>query len=120
MDVLPDLPGCNLSIPAGQPKHLMSRRLHGAGFVAIDMGAICTDYPLMGPQRGVNHRQIGLGAAHQEMNRQGIIPAQRPDLLGSGSTVIIRSVPRCLLHIRSGKILQNPGMAAFAVIIVEI
>ena len=56
MDILPDLIGCNLSIPAGQPEHLMSRRLHGAGFVAIDMGAIGADHPLMGPKGRINHR----------------------------------------------------------------
>ena len=46
----------------------MSSQLNGSGFVHRNMSAVRTEYALVGREEGVNHRGIGLGAAHQKFH----------------------------------------------------
>ena len=76
--------------------------------------------PLMGPQRRRNHRQIGLSSSHQKMDGQSFILAELTDFFRGPGTVGIHAVAGGLLQVGAGHGLQNFGMAALTVIIVEI
>ena len=80
--------------------------------MAVDMGGIRTDGGLMGPQRGGNHRQVGLGASHQEMDRQSIVLADGPYFRRGSGAVAIHAVTAGLLQIGLGQSLQDLRMAA--------
>ena len=74
----------------------------------------------MGPQRSGNHRQVGLGAPHQEMDRQSIVLADSPYFRRGSGAVAIRAVTAGLLQIGLGQSLQDLRMAAFRIVVVEI
>ena len=54
----------DLSIPAGEGKHLVPGRLHSSGLMAVDVSRIGSQDSLIGPQCGRDHRQIRLGSSH--------------------------------------------------------
>ena len=97
--------GRDFSVRGRQGQHLMSRCFHSSGFVGVNMSADSTQRPLMGPQRGINHCQIGLGSAYQKVHCQIFSAAQRLDLGGSGGTVAVFSVSRCLFQIGAAQCL---------------
>ena len=69
----------NLSVRVRQPEYLVARCLDGSGLMDIDMGGIRAQYALVRPQGCGDHRQVGLGTAHQKVNVQAFVPAQPPD-----------------------------------------
>ena len=98
----------------------MARGLHGTGFVDIDVGRIRPDHALMGPQGGINDRQIGLGTAYKKMDGQRTVLTERTNPIGGTAAVVIRSVAGSLLHIGFYKRLQYLRVTAFGVVIVKI
>ena len=107
-----DLQGGDFAVLPGNCQNLVAGGLDGAGLVAVDMGGIRTDGTLMGPQRSGNHRQVGLGAPHQEMDRQRIVLADGPYFRRGSGAVAIRAVTAGLLQIGLGQSLQDLRMAA--------
>ena len=103
-----------------QPEDLVARGLHGTGFVDIDVGRIRPNHALMGPQGGIDDRQIGLSTANQEMNVQIAVFAKGTYPLGGTAAVVIRSIAGSLLHIGFYKRLQYLRVTAFGVVIVKI
>lgn len=61
----------------------MARGLHGTGFVDIDVGRIRPDHALMGPQGGINDRQIGLEYRLQENGTASVLSLQRERILSA-------------------------------------
>ena len=90
------------------------------GVVDIDVGRIRPNHALMGPQGGIDDRQIGLSTANQEMNVQIAVFAKGTYPLGGTAAVVIRSVAGSLLHIGFYKRLQYLRVTAFGVVIVKI
>ena len=109
-----------LAVLGGNCQHLMSGRLHCAGFMDMDMPRICADDALMGPQGSIDHRYIGLGAAHQKVHRKLRIPAQSANFFRSRLAIFIAAVTAGLFQICLGQASQNRLMTALAVIIVKI
>ena len=122
--VLPDgaahLRGGELAVVVRDPQHLVAGGLHRAGLVDIDVSGIRPQRPLVGAQRRVDHRQIGLGAAHQEVNVNVLPAAFCPDFGRGSRAVFVLAIAQGLLHVGGDQPLQHFFMAALAVIIVEI
>ena len=116
VDKLRHLCGGDLAVGAGQGQTLVAGGLHRAGLVDMDMAALGADRRLMGPQRRRQHRQIGLGAAHQKVDCRILPTAFAADVGGSILTVVVRAVAGCLLQIRFHHSAQDPLVAALAVI----
>ena len=66
--ILLHLGGRDLAVPAGQGQNLVPRGFHGSGLMDMDMTAVGTEHALVGPQSRGDHRQVRLGAAHQEVD----------------------------------------------------
>ena len=110
----------DFSVLMGHPKHLMSRGFHGSGFMDIDVGSVRAKGTLMWAQSGINHRQICLGSAHEEMDGN-ILPAALFPYFGSRSrAVLVLTVAQGLLHVGLHQSLKHFFVAAFAVIIVKV
>ena len=64
-----DLCGADLSVFGRQGERLVARMLDGSGLVDVYMSGSGSDYSLVRTQQGGDHRDVGLGAAGQEMHR---------------------------------------------------
>ena len=117
---LTHLPGSDFSVRTGQRQNLVARSFHGSRFMDVDMSALGAQCPLMGPQSGSNHRQIGLGTANEEVHSHILPTAQSADFPGGGSTVWILPVAGGLLEIGLCQRFQHLGVAAFGIIVVKI
>jgi len=58
--------GIELAFVGGQCDDLVAGELHGAGFVDIDVGGVCTEDALVGLQGAVDDGGVGLGASGEE------------------------------------------------------
>ena len=112
----PDLGGSDLAILRGQGQDLVTGRLHRAGFVDMDVAGICTDRGLMGPEGGIDDRQIGLGTAHQKMNIRIRRAAGLADQPGGVGAMAVGTVAGCLFHICSNELAENGLVAALAIV----
>ena len=110
----------NLSICAGKPQHLVSTGLHSTGLVDIDMPRLCAQNTLMRTQACINHRQIGLGAAYQEVHCQTFIPAGLSDQPRGFFTIVILSITRGLLQIGLKELFHDLRMRSFCIITLKI
>ena len=114
------LGGSDLAVSRGNGKHLVPGGFHSAGFMDVDVAADRAQRPLVGPQGGVNDRQVGLGAAHQEVNRQVLPAAEGADLISGAGAVGILTIARGLLQIGTDQGFQHLRVAAFGIVIVKI
>ena len=67
--------------------------------MGIDMAGYSGDNALMGTKHGSNNGGVGLCAAHQKMDINGIAAAELFDQSCCLLTVDILSIARCLLHV---------------------
>ena len=74
----------------------------------------------MGTQGGIDHRQVGLGSSHKEVDCQIVVTAGFAYFLPGGSAIIILAVALSLLHIGFHKGIQNALVAALGVVVVKI
>ena len=80
-NVAADLVGSDFSVIGGNRQDLVTRCLHCSGLVGVDVACNRAQRPLMGPQGRVNDGHIGLGASHQEVNREAFPAAELFDFL---------------------------------------
>ncbi|MPM80409.1 hypothetical protein SDC9_127456 [bioreactor metagenome] len=97
----------------------MSRRFDGSAFMNVDMAGFGRNHSLMGPQGGRNHREVGLGAANEEMDVHILSFAIFPDKPGGLFAVDVFPVARRLLEVGLYQLFQYLRMGALAVIAVE-
>ena len=88
--------------------------------MGIDMAGDGAQGALMGPEGSVDHRQVRLGAAHQKMHSRVLGAAQSADFIRGLFAEIVLTVTRGLDRVCFDKGLQNPLVAAFRIIVVEI
>ena len=86
----------------------------------IDMTTNGAQCALVGAQSRINHRQIGLSAAHQEVNCCVLTVAERLDLGCGSGAVFVLAVAHGLHHVGCSQGFQHLGMAAFGIVVVEI
>ena len=85
-----DVQGGELPVGAGHRQDLVAGGLDGPGLVDVDVAAGGGHHPLVGPEGGVDHRGVGLGAPHQEVDGQVGVAAQVPDPLpGLGAVDVL-------------------------------
>ena len=94
----------------------MAGGLDGAALVDIDVAGISAQHTLPRPQHRGDHRQVGLGAAHQEMNIDRLVLAQGADSFSGALAVGILSITGGLFLVGLQQPLQNGGMGAGVVI----
>ena len=70
----------------------------------------------MRPQRGGDHRSVGLGAAHEKLHEERIVPAERADDAAGIFAVFVLAVAAGLEQVGFGKAFQYARMRALAVI----
>ena len=89
----------DLTVRTGQSQYLMSAGFHRTGLMDIDMSCDSAKHALVLAKCCIDHGDIGLGSAYQEMDCQTVIPTGLTDLLARLFAVFILAVARCLLHI---------------------
>ena len=111
--------GSELSVGTGDGDDLVACALDGPGFVDVDMARVGGDHRLIGLQHGLNHQQVRLGAAHQEVYVRlggGAEAADElPRLLAAG----VQAIASGLFEIGIGEGLQHLGVGALAVVVSE-
>ena len=98
----------------------MAGSLHRSGFVDMDMTTLRRYHTLVRPQGCGNHRQVGLGASHQEVHRQVLPAAQPPDGIRSLSAQFVLSVAGIVRLLELSQPLENLRMATGMVIVLKI
>lgn len=97
----------------------MASRLNGTGFVDVDVSSVDGNDRLIGPQEGGDDQQVGLGAAHGEVDVGVRCLAQAADQLGGGMAAGVHAVAYGLFQIGDGQGLEDLGMGALTVIIAK-
>ena len=109
----------HLSVRGVGGADLVAGGLDGAGLMAVDMAGVGGDHCLVGGQQRGDDRQVGLGAADQEVNVCLGSGADRPDQVTGLLTDGVHAVAAGLGEIGVHQRLQDPGMCALAVIVAE-
>ena len=111
--------GSHLAVRGGLHADLVAGGFDGAGLVAVDVAGVGGDHRLIGGQQRRDDRQVGLGAADQEVNVCLGSGADRPDQVTGLLTDGVHAVAAGLDQIGVRQSLKNLGMRAFAVIVAE-
>ena len=97
----------------------MSTGFHRTGLMDIDMSRDSTEHTLVLAKCRIDHGDIGLGSAYQEMYCQAVIPTGLTDFFSRHFTVLILAVARCLLHIGLHQTLQHLRMRSLIIVTLE-
>ena len=109
----------HLALVAGDGEHLVAAKLDGTRLVAGDMAGLGGNNALVGRKQHVNHRRVGLCAAHQEKYIGIRSLAGLTDKLLGTLGVCIGTVAGLRLHIGVDERLQHCRMCAVGIVIVE-
>ena len=117
---LGDLVGGQLAVLAGDSEHLVTCGLYRSGLMDVDVAGLRGNYALMRAQRCADHGEIGLRAAHQEVDAGLRRPAGLPDEFPGLAAELILPIAHGLCQIGGAELFQNPGMRSLGVIAVKV
>ena len=109
----------DLASGRGEGERLVAAVLHGAGLVDVDVGALRAEHALVRAEQGGDDRDIGLRAAHQEMDVGVGAVEDIADAPGGFLAVRILPVAQGLLQVRGLQRLQDLRTASFQIIAFE-
>ena len=109
----------HLALVAGDGEHLVTAKLDGARLVAGDVAGLGSNDALVRREQHVNHRRVGLRAAHQKKHVGiGSLTGLADKLLGTLG-MRIGTVAGLRLHIGVDKRLQHRRMCAVGIVVVK-
>ena len=109
----------HLALVAGNGKHLVAAKLDGTRLVAGNVAGLGCNDALVGRKQHVNHRRVGLCAAHQEKYVGiGSLTGLTDEPLGTLG-VCIGAVAGLRLHISVDERLQHCRMCAVGIVVVK-
>ena len=109
--------GGQFAVGGGNGADLVAGGLDGSGLVGVDVGGGGGDDRLEGAEGGVDHQQVGLGAAHGKVDVGVGCGAQGADQLRRLLTMAVQAVAAVLLQTGLRQCLQDAGMGGLAVIV---
>ena len=119
LDIVLEILGMHLALVAGDGEHLVAAKLDGARLVAGNVAGLGGNHALVRRKQHVNHRRVGLRAAHQQKYVGiGSLTGLANKLLGTLG-VCIGTVAGLRLHIGVDERLQHCRMCAVGIVIVE-
>ena len=119
LDIVLEILGVHLALVAGDGEHLVAAKLDGARLVASDMAGLGGNDALVGREQHVNHRRVGLRAAHQQEHVGiGGLTGLANQLLGTLG-VRIGTVAGLRLHVGIDERLQHCRMSTVGIVVVE-
>ena len=89
----------DLALPRGQRQAFVAGGFDRAGLMYMDMPGLGAQHPLPGFQRGVDHRQVGLGRPHKKVHGGVGRVAQRADLVRRGGAVGVLAIAGGLFQV---------------------
>ena len=109
----------HLALVAGDGEHLVAAKLDGARLVAGDVTSLSSNDALVGRKQHVDHRRVGLRAAHQKKHVGiGGLTGLANKVLGTLG-VRIGAVAGLRLHIGVDERLQHRRMGAVGIVVVK-
>ena len=119
LDIVLEVLGVHLALVAGDGEHLVAAKLDGARLVAGDVASLGSNDALVGRKQHVNHRRVGLRAAHQKKHVGiGGLAGLANKLLGALG-MCIGTVAGLRLHVGIDERLQHRRVCAVGIIVVE-
>ncbi len=112
--------GREFAIAALDGEHLMSRSLDSSRLVQSHVARSGGDNALVGAQKALDDRGVGLRATHQQMHLAILQAARRENLPACRSTILIYTVAYRLLQIGAHECLQNQRVRALHVIAIKV
>ena len=111
--------GGELAVFGADGADLVAGGLDGAGLMGVHMAGMDGDHRLIGGQERRDGHQVGLGAAHQEMDVGVRRVAELADQVRRLLAVVIHAIAAGLLQVGIRQGLEYLGMGTFAVIVAE-
>ena len=109
----------HLALVAGDGEHLVAAKLDGARLVASDVASLGSNDALVGRKQHINHRRVGLRAAHQKKHVGiGGLAGLANKLLGTLG-VHIGTIAGLRLHVGVDERLQHCRMCAVGIVVVK-
>ena len=119
LDIVLEVLGMHLALVAGDGEHLVAAKLDSARLVTGDVASLSSNDALVGRKQHVDHRRVGLRAAHQKKH-VGIrgLAGLANKLLGALG-VRIGTVAGLRLHVGVDERLQHCRMCAVGIVVVK-
>ena len=109
----------HLALVAGNGEHLVAAKLDGARLVAGNVAGLGGNHALVRREQHVNHRRVGLRAAHQQKYVGiGSLTGLADQLLGALG-MRIGAVAGLRLHVGVDERLQYRRVCAVGIVVVE-
>ena len=105
------------AVGGGHGDALVAGGLNGPGLVDADVAGGGGDHRLVGPQKGSDGGEVGLGASHQKMHRRTGGGAEGADDVGGPGGVGVGAVAEVALGVGGGNGLQNGRMGGFGIVV---
>ena len=119
LDVVFEIIGVHLALVAGDGEHLVAAKLDGARLVAGDVAGLGGNDALVRREQHVDHRRVGLRAAHQQEHiRIRCLAGLADELLGMLG-MRVGTVAGLRLHIGIDERLQHRRVRTVGIVVVK-
>lgn len=119
LDIVLKVLGVHLALVAGNGEHLVAAKLDSARLMAGDVASLSSNDALVRREQHVDHRRVGLRAAHQKKHvGVGRLTDLADKLLGTLG-VRIGTVAGLRLHVGVDERLQHCRMCAVGIVVVK-
>ena len=119
LDVVFEIIGVHLALVTGDGEHLVAAKLDGACLMASNVAGLGGNDALVRSEQHIDHRRVGLRAAHQQEHIRVRRLAGLADKLLGTLGVRVGTVAGLRLHIGIDERLQHRRVCAVGIVVVE-